>query len=323
MTLFLFGTRELRQGCAIHVQRLALLSLLALAGSAAPARSQVPPRLDIYHFDVNTGDATLILSPDGRGVLIDAGDRFRGHNPIAEFLNRARADGRLASLDYFIVTHYDADHIGGADELLNGEWYPSVQVYDRGDTVLPPFDRSYAETRCSQIDDVGAAEQIAPWGTAPNSFCRRRASCQIVEYFVAAERGGRRQTLRPGDTISLDHGVELTAIVVNATDIDGSTVDVSFSGRRDDCAANDLSVGFLLAYGDFRYLIAGDLTGDPTQDVADVEELLKDDAMDLDVYHVNHHGAETSVDRFHASRSAYRRDHLERLETRSPSKDCN
>ena len=66
------------------------------------------------------------------------------------------------------------------------------------------------------------------------------------------------------------------------------------SGRRTDCAENDLSIGLLVKFGDFRYLIAGDLTGDPNEDVVDVEELIKDDAKDVDVYHVNHHGSRTS-----------------------------
>jgi hypothetical protein len=69
---------------------------------------------------------------------------------------------------------------------------------------------------------------------------------------------------------------------------------VHFPGRRQDCASNDLSVGILVRFGDFRYLVAGDLTGDPSQKVADVEGLITDDAANLDVYHVNHHGSATS-----------------------------
>jgi hypothetical protein len=76
----------------------------------------------------------------------------------------------------------------------------------------------------------------------------------------------------------------LRVVVANAADKDGNTVNVHFPGRRDDCASNDLSVGLLLEYGRFRYLIAGDLTGEPAED----------DAPDLDVYHINHHGARTS-----------------------------
>ena len=66
---------------------------------------------EFIHFDVNTGDATLIDSSDGHGVLIDAGDKDHGLNPIKEFLDRATRDGHLVSLDYAIVTHYDPRRI--------------------------------------------------------------------------------------------------------------------------------------------------------------------------------------------------------------------
>ncbi len=268
---------------------LLLIALLAIPCIA----DSYPPRLRIFHFDVNVGDATLIITPDGHGVLIDAGNRGRGKNPIKYFLDQAKEDGVLTSLDYFIASHHDSDHIGGADELFNDGWYPAVNVLDRGDSFLPPFNRSYVEEKCAV--DVDEAESIVGWGTAQNCpASSRRASCQIVEYFLAVEAGGKRKTIRPGDVLTLDHGIEIIAVVVNDKDLDGDSVDVFFTGRRDDCAANDLGVGLLVKFGDFRYLLAGDLTGDPSEDVADVENLIKDEAKNVDVYHVNHHGALTS-----------------------------
>lgn len=248
----------------------------------------------IFHFDVNTGDATLVVSPDGRGVLIDAGDRGESAEQIVRFLDRAHRDGVLTSLDFTIATHYDADHIGGMDQVFAGGWYPQQAALDRGSTFLPSFDRGSVEEGCYGVEDVQRAEAIVPWGGAPEESCAGRASCQIIEYFLAAEDGGGRKTLEPGDVLTLDHGIELVALVVNARDVEGDAVDVHFTGRRDDCASNDLSVGVLVKYGDFRYLVAGDLTGDPEQSVADVEAVVRDDAEDVDVYHVNHHGSETS-----------------------------
>jgi len=260
---------------------------------ASFSHAHYPPRMRIYHFDVNVGDATLIVSPGGHGVLIDAGYKGRGKNPIKYFLDQAKEDGVLNSLDYFIASHYDSDHIGGADELFSDGWYPSINVLDRGDSFLPPFNRSYVEEKCGV--DTDEAENIVVWGTAQDCpASTRRASCENVEYFLAARAGGKRQTIRPGEVITLDHGIEITALVVNAQDLDGDSVNVFFPGRRDDCAANDLGVGLLVKFGDFRYLPAGDLTGDPSEDVADVEELIKADAKNVDVYHVNHHGALTS-----------------------------
>ena len=118
-----------------------------------------PPRLSIFHFDVNTGDATLIISPDGHGVLIDAGDQGRGLNPIREFLDHARRENVLTSLDYVISTHYDADHIGGMDEVLTHGWYPAIAALDRGNAFLPPFDRQYVQNSCRGIDP-DQAEQL-------------------------------------------------------------------------------------------------------------------------------------------------------------------
>ena len=273
-----------------------ILGLIVLFFSIIPSIAwAAPPRLSIFHFDVNTGDATLIISPDGHGVLIDAGDQGRGLNPIREFLDHARRENVLTSLDYVISTHYDADHIGGMDEVLTHGWYPEISAFDRGNSFLPPFDRQYVQNSCHGIDP-DQAEQVAPWGTAPTASCplSRRASCRIIDYFLAAEDGGRRMTIQPGQTLILDHGLELVALVVNAQDIDGESVPVHFPGRRQDCASNDLSVGILVRFGDFRYLVAGDLTGDPSEGVADVEGLIADDATDLDVYHVNHHGSATS-----------------------------
>ena len=86
----------------------ALVSYISVTVATAVA---APPRLSLIHFDVNTGDATLIDSSDGHGVLIDAGDKDHGLNPIKEFLDRATRDGHLVSLDYAIVTHYDPRRI--------------------------------------------------------------------------------------------------------------------------------------------------------------------------------------------------------------------
>lgn len=252
--------------------------------------SAAPPKLSIIHFDVNQGDATLIISPGGKGILIDAGNPGYGKDPIVEYLERAKKDGRLRSLEYTIVTHYDADHLGGMDEVYRNGWYPSVAAYDRGNKWMRPFKEG---KRCTGID-MGAAEQLVPWGTVPKNHCDRFATCQTIEYLTEATAGGKRTTMRAGDAIELDHGLKLTALVANAKDIDGDSVDVFYDGRKADCADNDLSIGLLLTFGDFRYLIAGDLTGNRQHKVANVERLITDDARRVDVYHVNHHGSNSS-----------------------------
>lgn len=63
-------------------------------------------------IDVGQGDAELITTSDGKTVLIDAGTR--SYSALLSFLGSRS----VTALDAFILTHPDADHIGGADEII-------------------------------------------------------------------------------------------------------------------------------------------------------------------------------------------------------------
>lgn len=68
--------------------------------------------MEVHFLDVGQGDATLILN-DGHAMLIDAGDNSKG-TAIQLYLIKCGVE----TLDYLILTHTDADHIGGADVIL-------------------------------------------------------------------------------------------------------------------------------------------------------------------------------------------------------------
>lgn len=77
----------------------------------------------ITFFDVGKGDAILIET-DGHSVLIDSGyDDTSGM--ILDYLSKRN----VRHLDYVILTHFDKDHVGGADRILE-----AVEV----DEVLQP-----------------------------------------------------------------------------------------------------------------------------------------------------------------------------------------
>ena len=64
----------------------------------------------VYYIDVGQGDATLIVAPNGEKFLIDAGE----DEMAVEYLKKYN----ITRLDYVMFTHYDSDHIGGGDEVL-------------------------------------------------------------------------------------------------------------------------------------------------------------------------------------------------------------
>ncbi len=116
--------------------RLRMVSALALLLTAA----DLGPRLsasrctELVFFDVGQGDATLIRSPGGARILVDAGYRRPGGGWDAGKQRLLPALATLApeGLDWLVLTHPDQDHIGGAEVLLrtlpvdsvltNGEW---------------------------------------------------------------------------------------------------------------------------------------------------------------------------------------------------------
>jgi competence protein ComEC len=110
---------------------------LGIAGAAAVALVAWAPALVrvgdgalvIHAIDVGQGDAFAIRTPAGRWVLVDAGPRTpfsdAGRDRVVPFLLRQGA----RRIEALILTHPDADHIGGALAVLD--------VFDVGLVIDP------------------------------------------------------------------------------------------------------------------------------------------------------------------------------------------
>ncbi len=99
--------------------------------------------LEVHFIDVGQGDATLIKS-DGHYMLIDAGDNSHG-TAVQLYLRKQGVE----KLDYLVLTHTDADHIGGADVV--------VTKFDVDNIFLSDFekDNSTYEDLVNAIDYRG------------------------------------------------------------------------------------------------------------------------------------------------------------------------
>jgi beta-lactamase superfamily II metal-dependent hydrolase len=138
-----------------------------LCGTTASAQT-----LRIYHIDVEQADSTLIVMPNGKTLLIDAGKNKHGKR-IKAVMDRAG----VTQIDAFVASHYHEDHFGGIDNLI-----------EQGVTVLEAYDRGRRDT-------VKASD---------------KAEGTYKDYM--REVGEDAHALKPGDVINLDSSVTVTCI---------------------------------------------------------------------------------------------------------------
>ncbi len=122
-----------------------LITLSLCGGVLAEAKPQsgaeeTMDSLEVHYIDVGQGDATLIKC-GGASMLIDAGENDKG-TLVQNYIGKQG----VKSLDYFIVTHPDSDHCGGADVIIN--------KYDI-DTIIMP---DYAKDTKSYRDVIQALD---------------------------------------------------------------------------------------------------------------------------------------------------------------------
>lgn len=67
----------------------------------------------LHFIDVGQGDASLIEFDDGKNMLIDCGPRTAASGLVDYIKNLG-----ITTIDYFLVTHADADHIGGGVKIF-------------------------------------------------------------------------------------------------------------------------------------------------------------------------------------------------------------
>ncbi len=70
------------------------------------------PELKVTFFDVGKGDA-ILLETEEEAVLIDT-----GFDDTADVILDYLEENGIGALDCLVITHFDKDHVGGADKIL-------------------------------------------------------------------------------------------------------------------------------------------------------------------------------------------------------------
>ena len=249
---------------------LATLSLSSVTATVAtPADTN---SLRIYFIDVEGGQATLFVTPEGQSLLIDTGwPGNAGADPNsttpgatlatprdADRILAAAKDAGISKLDFVLITHYHVDHVGGVSQL---------------------------------------AERI-PIGTFVDHGKNREPDTQFTKVFFEAYQNvlasGKYQHIvaKPGDILPIKG---MRAEIVTS---DGAVLQKPLPGAGQpnpacdhfnppaDNSENHYSVGTLITFGKLRILDLGDLTSDKEKDLMCPHNRLGH----VDIYIASHHG---------------------------------
>jgi competence protein ComEC len=235
-------------------------------------RSRAPKpsgELQVHVLDVGPieGDAILIISPAGKSVLIDAGDAGKG-KVVLDALKRYKVD----HLDYFIATHPHPDHLGGADEVLNG--IKVTNMIDNGvDLSTPAPAAPAAKTSKGKV--------ATPPPPPPKKSKVKTVNGFFDEYQSALKKNGAQyEKAQPGKKYDLGGGAILTVL--------GPT-EPFFTKEQMKAGGNDTnanSIVLRLDYGDFSMLFMGD-----AESQTEERMLSKDLDLKAKVIKIAHHGS--------------------------------
>jgi competence protein ComEC len=260
---------------SVLVYALSCATLPALAASVSTQDANGHGNLRIVMIDAEGGAASLFVDPAGISLLVDTG---WGTNappaapqngapapaapaPTADRILAAAARLGLRKIDYVLITHYHADHVGGVLDVL-------------------------AKIPVGTFIDHGPNRETT--ASVESSYSR----------YVAATAGHSRRSVKPGDTMQIG-SMALTFVASDGELIDrplpgagGTTAHCDVPDKQPALGGeeNDRSLGFIARYGKTRILDLGDLTWNKDKGlVCPINKLGR-----IDLLLVSHHGSEMS-----------------------------
>lgn len=194
------------------------------------------PTADLYFIDVELGNAALVVTPNGKSILLDSGPEAYADRVLAVL-----KEAGIKQIDYALVSHFHAEHYGALVKI--SQEIPILAYVDH--EAGADNDGVYASAREYPGDPM-----------VPN----------FDAYFMA-RRNHRRVDAKAGDKITLD-GVVLNIVTSAGSSLArplaptaGTNASCPAVQRRQaDVSEDGQSVGVVMNFGKFRFADLGDLT---------------------------------------------------------------
>lgn len=229
---------------------------LLLTALVAPAANKP---LQIFFVDVEGGQSTLFVTPNGDSLLIDTGWEYNAYRDANRIVKAAKLAG-IKKIDYVLITHYHQDHVGGVPQLV-------------------------AKMPIQTFIDHGPNRENTP------------AMAHLYEEYQKAIADKNHILAKPGDTVPV-RGLNVTIVSADGNLIQqpltgAGQENSSCSGvqeKASDPTENARSVGTVITFGQLRIVDLGDLTWNKELELmCPVNKLGR-----ADILVVSHHGLDQS-----------------------------
>jgi hypothetical protein len=263
--------------------------------------------MDIHHINTGCGECAYFILPDGTTMMVDCGE----NNPndirhVSPRPNNSKTPGEWVlqyisefapnpeqGLDYVLLTHFHADHIGGVLKNKNS----SDKYYNTGIITV-------AESlRIGKLVDRGYPH----YDYICN--CEEKQTKNYLDFLHNTTRHFAMEKFKPGyndqfpllyNAAAYSSTFKIQNLYANGDLWTGAGTqtrhlfpDVSTLKNFNIPEENSLSCAIRLSYGNFAYYTGGDVTGYPKPGRSafhDVETHLAPVTGEVDVCVVNHHG---------------------------------
>jgi competence protein ComEC len=218
-----------------------------------------PKTLEVFFIDVEGGQATLFVTPARQSLLIDTGWGYNAYRDANRIIAAAKL-AKIKKIDYVLITHYHADHVGGVPQLIAK--MPVGTLIEHG----PNREESNAANHL--VDEYKTATASVPHITvAPGEHLPIKGMDAVV---VSADGKVLASPLPgAGQPNQACNGVERKA---------------------DDPSENARSLGSVITFGQFKLVDLGDLTWNKELDL-----MCPDNKIGrADLFVVSHHGLNQS-----------------------------
>ena len=236
--------------------------LLAMGVAAGAAQAEDKGSLRVYFADVEGGQATLFVTPQGESLMVDTGwPGFDGRD--ADRIVALCKKAGVSKIDNLLITHFHTDHVGGVPQLAAK--MPIGRFIDHGDNT-----------------ETNDPATVSGWEGYQKTVARHT-----------------RLSVKPGDVLPIK-GMKVEIVSGNGDVIAKPLAGGGAGGQNAACektplrdeekSENDRSLGMMITFGKLRILDLGDLTWAKERPLmCPVDNLGR-----VDVYIVSHHGMDRS-----------------------------